>query len=195
MSRAIIIWSRSWNTFESWNGFLCKNRERHAQLRLEVSHTGFTNLPEGHCYRLQIYYCYWYFKETTTGGDGRHVKLNFFLLGFDPETDTGLITHVVIVLISNLSLRISIATDWCFAILRRRCSLSDYQQGFPLCARKLTLEASSTLRASLETESCLSIFLYFATNQWKPGDNLNILIFSMAARPQFILSWGLSMYW
>ena len=38
------------------NWILCKGkRERHAQLRLEVSHTGLQNLPEGHQSFWQIF--------------------------------------------------------------------------------------------------------------------------------------------
>ena len=38
------------------NWILCKSkRERHAQLRLEVSHTGLQNLPEGHHSFWQIF--------------------------------------------------------------------------------------------------------------------------------------------
>ena len=36
--------------------FYAASRERHAQLGLEVSHTGLQNLPQGHFGFLQIFY-------------------------------------------------------------------------------------------------------------------------------------------
>ena len=56
MSRAISVVEEELKYILELNWILCKGkRERHAQLRLEVSHTGLQNLPEGHQSFWQIF--------------------------------------------------------------------------------------------------------------------------------------------